>query len=182
MTDFFAIIKARKSVRSYQSRPVEDDKIKRIVESVQEAPNAGPYINMSVITNKSIIAEMNKKAIEAMKGSGNDFLISQVSIPGYQPLYGAPLIIIFSSPGYASLSAANSAVAATTGSYAATALGLASCYLITPTLAINADSELANRIGIADGNIAFAGLLIGYENPIANPDGMKKVVNLNFFE
>lgn len=39
--DFFETVKARHSIRAFQSRPVEDEKVQRIIEAVNLAPSAG---------------------------------------------------------------------------------------------------------------------------------------------
>ena len=39
--DFFELIKARRSIRAYQSRPVEEDKLTRILQAANQAPSAG---------------------------------------------------------------------------------------------------------------------------------------------
>jgi nitroreductase len=168
MTDFFSVIKARKSVRSYLATPVEKEKLTKIAESAYEPPSAGP-LAISIVTNAALIQEVNDKALAAMKASSNDFLVSRAAIPGYQPLYGAPALLVFSAPESAPFSAVNAAAAAATAAFAATALGLGSVYAITPTLAINADPDLARRAGLADGATAHLGLLVGYEGPETVP-------------
>jgi nitroreductase len=152
MTDFFSVIKARKSVRNYLPTPVEKEKLTLIAKSAYEAPNAGP-VSISVITNSALITEINNKALAVMKASGNEFLVSRASIPGYQPLYGAPAIVLFSAPSSDPFSAVNAAAGATTASFAATALGLASVYAVSPTLAINSDANLAKRAGLGKQHI-----------------------------
>jgi nitroreductase len=182
MTEFFATIKARKSVRNYLPKSVEKSKLKKIAEAAFESPSAGPVF-VSVVTNPRLIKEINDKSLAAMKSSGNDFLVSRAAIPGYNPLYGAPAILIISAPCDIPFSPANAACAATTATYAATALGLASCYTVTPTLAINADSDLAARARLSPGNTSFVGLLVGYEKPETIPGtSTPKAINISFVE
>ena len=87
----------RRSVRSYKGEAVSDADLATIVNAGRWAPNAGPY-NMSVIRNKDLIAKINEKTLEAMRASGNDFLMERAAIPGYLPLYGAPVVIFLSGP------------------------------------------------------------------------------------
>jgi nitroreductase len=182
MTDFFATIKKRKSVRNYLPKSVEKSKLKLIAEAAFESPSAGPVF-VSVVTNPRLIKENNDKSLAAMKSSGNDFLVSRAAIPGYNPLYGAPAIFIISAPSDVPFSPANAAAAATTAAYAATAIGLASCYTITLTLAINTDPNLAARAGLSAGNTSFVGLLVGYEGPQTIPGtGVPKAVNISFVD
>jgi nitroreductase len=46
---------------------------------------------------------------------------------------------------------------------AATALGLGSCYLITPILAFKADKGLAARAGIPEGYEIMCAVVVGYK-------------------
>ena len=50
--DFFETVKARHSVRAFQSRPVEDEKIHRIIEAVNLAPSAGDLQAYEIIVVK----------------------------------------------------------------------------------------------------------------------------------
>jgi nitroreductase len=182
MSDFWATAKARKSVRGYFPTPLEKEKLQQIAEATFEAPNFGPVF-VSVVTNGDLIKEIDDKALAGMKASGNDFLVSRAAIPGYRPLYGAPAVVIISGPKGVPYSDVNAAAAATSAAYAATALGLGSCYAITPTLALNADADLAARAGVTEGNTSFVGLLVGYEGPEAVPAPARpKAVSISFVE
>jgi len=50
--DFFEAVKARHSIRAFQSRPVEDEKIHRIIEAVNLAPSAGDLQAYEIILVK----------------------------------------------------------------------------------------------------------------------------------
>jgi nitroreductase len=39
--DFFELTRARRSIRAYKPRPVEEDKLRRILEAANQAPSAG---------------------------------------------------------------------------------------------------------------------------------------------
>jgi nitroreductase len=182
MTDFFSVIKARKSVRAYLPTPVEKEKLTKIAESAYSAPNAGPF-SISIITNSTLITEINDKALATMKASGNEFLVSSASLPGYQPLYGAPVIVLFSAPSDSPFAAVNAAAGATTAAFAATALGLASVYAVSPTLSINNDADLAKRAGLAEGATSLVGLLVGYEGETAIPSSSHpKGIDIKFVD
>jgi nitroreductase len=168
MADFFATIKARKSVRSYLPKPVEKEKLQQIAETAFEAPNAGPVF-VAVVTNADLLKEIDDKAHAAMAASGNAFALSRLAIPGYRPLYHAPAVVLISAPKDNPFSGVNAAAAATTAAYAATALGLGSCYAVSPTLAINPDAGLAAKVGVPEGSQMFVGLLVGYEGPPSIP-------------
>jgi len=95
--DVSEAIAKRKSVRAYENKPIPADVLKRIVEAGQWAPNAGPF-QISVIQNAGLWQKINDRALDAMVHSGNEFAQRRASLPGYQPLYGAPVLILFSAP------------------------------------------------------------------------------------
>lgn len=159
--DTFEAIKTRKSVRDYLTKNVEPDLLAAVLQAANSAPQAGEF-HISVVQNAAIIKEINDKALSMMKASGNDFLMERANLPGYQPLYGAPLLLVFSAPQANPYSLANVSNAATTAGLAATALGLSSCYVVTPTLPLGAEAALAAKTGVPVGYQAMCGLLLGY--------------------
>lgn len=53
--DFYEVIKTRRSIRKYESRPVEDDKLQRILGAAQIAPSAAnrqPWFFIVIKTEK----------------------------------------------------------------------------------------------------------------------------------
>jgi nitroreductase len=88
----------------------------------------------------------------------------RVSLPGYQPLYGAPVLILLSGPTEAPYSAINTALAAENMILQATELGLGSCYIVSPTLALNAGNNrsLAQEAGIPDDYKLQCAVIVGY--------------------
>jgi hypothetical protein len=125
-------IAKRKSVRAYEDKPVPADVLKRIVEAGQWAPNSRPF-QISVIQNIGLRQRINDRALDAMVHSGNEFAQQRASLPGYQPIYGAPVLILLSAPADAPSGTANTALAAENMLLEATGLGLGSCYLVSPT-------------------------------------------------
>ena len=156
-------IAKRKSVRAYLDKPVLDDDLKKIVEAGRWAPNAGPF-QISVVLNAGLRQKINDRTLDAMVHSGNEFLQQRASLPGYQPIYGAPVLILLSAPADAPHSMRNTALAAENMLLEATGLGLGSCYLVSPTLALNGESnrDLAQEAGIPDGYALQCAVIVGY--------------------
>ena len=156
-------IMQRKSVRSYTDKPVSADDVAKIVEAGQWAPNAGPF-NMSVIRNADLLKRINDLTSKAMLASGNDFLVERASLPGYQPLYGAPVMIILSGPSDAPYTQLNVATSAENMLLQATGLGLGSCFLRSPAFALNAEENraIAGEAGIAEGAPMQCAVVFGY--------------------
>jgi nitroreductase len=161
--DISEAIAKRKSVRAYLDKPVVDDDLEKIVEAGRWAPNSGPF-QISVIRNAGLRQKINDRTLDAMVHSGNEFLQQRASLPGYQPIYGAPVLILLSGPADAPHSLRNTALAAENMLLEATGLGLGSCYLFTPTLALNGESnrDLAQDAGIPDGYALQCAVIVGY--------------------
>jgi FMN reductase [NAD(P)H] len=157
-----AILK-RKSVRAYEDKPVPADVLSKIVEAGQWPPNAGPY-QITVIRNASLKKKINDRALQAMVNSGNEFAMKRASLPGYQPVYGAPVLILLSTPAENPMSALNAALAAENMLIEATGLGLGSCFLVSPTRALNGESnrDLAKEASVPEDYDVQCAVIVGY--------------------
>jgi len=164
--DISKAIAKRESIRAYLDKPVPTDDLQKIVEAGRWAPNAGPF-QISVILNADLRQKINDRAHDGMVHSDNEFLQQRVSLPGYQPLYGAPVLILLSGPDDVIYSAHNTALAAENMLLQATELGLGSCYLVSPTLALNGSDnrDLAQEAGIPDGYTLQCAIIVGYAAP-----------------
>ncbi|HME45851.1 MAG TPA: nitroreductase family protein [Syntrophorhabdales bacterium] len=156
-------IAKRVSVRAYENKPVPADVLKKIIEAGQWAPNAGPF-QISVVHSAGLRQKINDRALHAMVNSENQFARQRASLPGYQPLYGAPVLILLSAPADAPLGPTNTALAAENMLLETTELGLGSCYLISPTRALNGESnrDLAREAGVPEGYTVQCAVIVGY--------------------
>ncbi len=160
--DVTEAITKRKSVRAYEDRQVPADVLARIMEAGQWAPNEGPF-QISVIENAGLRQKINDRTLDAMVNSGNEFPRQRASLPGYQPLYGAPVLVLLSAPADGPFSAVNAALAAENMLLEATGLGLGSCYLVSPTRALNGDDkDLAQEAGVPEGYAVQCAVIVGY--------------------
>ncbi len=161
--DISETILARKSVRAYLNKPVPTDHLERIIEAGRWAPNAGPF-QITVVREAALRQKINDRAFDAMVHSGNAFLQQRVALPGYQPLYGAPVLILLSGPTDVPFSSVNAALAAENMLLEATGLSLGSCFLVSPTLALNGkdNRDLAQEAGIPDNYALQCAVIAGY--------------------
>jgi len=178
MMDVTDAIVKRKSVRAYEDKPVPADVLSKIVEAGQWPPNAGPF-QITVIRKAALRQKINDRALQAMKNSGIEFAIQRASLPGYQPVYGAPVLILLSAPAEGPLGPVNAALAAENMLLAATGLGLGSCYLMSPTRALNGESnkDLAKEAGVPEGYDVQCAVIVGYaaaENKFTTGERSKK--------
>jgi nitroreductase len=157
--EFFDAVAKRKSIRSYLDMQIGRGLLEKIVEAGNKAPCAGA-IQISVITDKEYLAEIDEVTFSFMQNSGVEFLVKRSSMPGYRPLYSAPALIVISSDP--ERGTANVAAAAATMTFAATDLGLGSCYVGSPTRVLQAGNELAEKLNLQDGFTPLAGVLLGY--------------------
>ncbi|MDR1535561.1 MAG: nitroreductase family protein [Planctomycetota bacterium] len=155
-----AALAKRKSVRDYQNRGVEKEKLAAVIAAGRQAPKAGP-VQFTVVREAECLKRLNDATLAAMKNSGNEFLVGRASLPGYQPLYGAPVLILVSAPSgpYARDAAAGAVVAMT---IAATDLGLGSCYVVSPVLGLAGEPGLTERLALPEGFAPLCGVLLGY--------------------
>ena len=165
MNTYDAILK-RKSIRSYLDTPVKAEDLEKIIEAGRWAPNAGPF-HISIIRNPMLKQRINDRTLDAMIHSGIEFLQQRASLPGYQPLYGAPVLILLSAPDESPYGDMNVSLAAENMMLTATELGLGTCFLISPSLALNGDknAELAKEACIPNGYSLKCALIVGYAAP-----------------
>lgn len=127
--DFFDVVKKRHATRAYVRRAVEESNIKQLLETVNSAPSAGNLQSYEIFLVKS---ERNKKALAEATAVGTS--ASQDFITG------ASMILVFcANPkrsdvkygerGRSLYSIQDATIAATYSQLAATALGMASCWV-----------------------------------------------------
>ncbi len=165
-------IAARKSVRAYLDKGVNDNDVQAVVEAGRWAPNHGEF-HLAVVRNPEVRRRLNDTAHKAMKESGVEFLQMRAALPGYQPLYGAPVVILVSGPPGSPSTVINCSLAACNMLLQATELGLGSCFVVTPALALRADDTLAGEAGIPEGHEFVCAVLVGHSaptDPFSNPE------------
>ena len=169
-------ISKRKSTRAYLDRPVATDAVDQVVEAGRWAPNAGPF-HLTVLRRPELLRRLNDATHEAMMASGVEFLRMRASLPGYQPLYGAPVAILASGPADGPYTPMNCALAAGHMVLQATELDLASCFIVTPGRALAADPALVKEVGLPDGYTFQCAVLLGHRaatDPYSNPERVRK--------
>ena len=158
MGNTFDALNGRKSIRSYLDKPVAKELLEKIVAVGDKAP-LGAMLSFRVITDKEMLAEIDKVTYDRMINSGVPFQVERASLPGYRPLYSAPvLIIIASDPERGALGAA---AAAENMIIAATDLGLGSCFVGSPIPTVSAPA-FAGKLALPEGAKPLAGVLLGY--------------------
>lgn len=155
------VIKSRRSVRSYTNQMPSQEQIDQVVEVAQTAPNAGRFIT-TVVKDTNLLTTMDEVLYDSMIAGGG-WGKERASLPGYRPLYDAPVLIIFSAAAEDGLGAVNTACACTAGAYAAKALELGSCFVMGPQRAYSLIDGLGEKLGLPEGFVPTCGLLLGFE-------------------
>jgi nitroreductase len=91
--DALQAISKRRSIRSYKNEQIPDSALEKILAAGSCAPVAGSF-QMSVIQNPELLKKINDITKKAMLSSGIPFSVERASLPGYEPLYGAPTLIV----------------------------------------------------------------------------------------
>ncbi|HIY00500.1 MAG TPA: nitroreductase family protein [Candidatus Blautia faecipullorum] len=174
-------IEIRKSVRAYTQTPVEKEKTEAIIRAGSLAPVFGQF-HITVIENPGLLQEIGQVTLEMMKNSGDEFLEKRAASKGYNPLYGAPVMILLSAPGgndSKGFNMANISCAAENMIIQASDLGLGTCFVMGPTIAFS-DPSLTKKIELPQGYIPLAGVLIGYPAESLTENKRKLTKNITY--
>jgi nitroreductase len=150
----------RKGVKSYTGEQVKAEDLATILTSGIAGPTARNNQNrhFTVVQNREILQQINDGILKLQSSPSHNF-----------PLYQAPTLIIVSTPADYPFADQDSAIAVENMALAATALGLGSRYIVSPTrfLESEAGAKVKQEIGIPEGYRTIAALIVGYD---ANPD------------
>jgi nitroreductase len=172
------VIKARKSIRAYQDKPLPKDVIESILEAARNAPTARNMqeLEYKVVAGKALIEKLQGGIAKAMQSEG----MPLKSPPGAKPnfFYGAPLVIIVTGPKDNLWAAVDAGLAAQNIMLYATSIDLGSVFIGMAKL-IEKDKALLKALNIKDDKTIVACVICGY--PAENPPAKEKKLNAEFF-
>lgn len=168
MNETIKTILARRSVRSYEQKPVEAEKINAILECAQFAPSARnlqPW-HFTVITSRTMLDRISAENRKILLASPDEMARKAASDPGFDSFRSAPMAIIVSGRKDAAYAAGDCANAVENMAVAACSLGLGSCYLGSFKMCLEAaqGAELLAELKIPEGYAPLYALSIGYGN------------------
>ncbi|MBR5302526.1 MAG: nitroreductase family protein [Clostridia bacterium] len=147
---------SRRSIRSYTGEMPSDEELALILKSIYAAPvGMGRYdsLHVTVVRNQAFLARL-----EAAAGA-------QLGKADYHPLYGAPLLVIFSSvfPGIPTdnSSYSNCAILCENAALAAAAQGLGACHIWGAIRALNREPDLLAELNLPEGFAPCCALALG---------------------
>jgi nitroreductase len=159
--EFFNVVKSRQSVRMYQDRSVEEEKLRTILETAASAPSAG---------------NLQSYEIYVARRAGDRKALAQAAL-GQEFMAGAPIALVFcANPGRARpkygqrgtelYALQDATIACTYAMTAATALGLASVWI-----GAFREDQVRRAIHVQEEVRPVAILAIGYagEKPALTP-------------
>jgi nitroreductase len=168
MNETVKTILARRSIRSYEKRPVEAEKIALIMECAQYAPSARnlqPW-HFSVITRRPMLDRLSAANQKIMSASPEEMVRKMAQDPKFDSFRGAPMAVIVSGQADAAYAPGDCANAVENMALAAWSLGLGSCYLGSFKICLEAPEGAAflKELQIPDGYVPLYALAIGYSN------------------
>ena len=150
------MIFSRRSIRSYTGEMPSQEELDWILKAVYASPvGMGRYdsLHVTVVKNSDYLARL-----EAAAGS-------QLGRENYHPLYGAPVLLIFSSifPGIPTdnSSYSNCAILSENAALAAVSLGLGACHIWGAIRALNKEPQLLSELNLPDGFLPCCALALG---------------------
>ena len=162
--DTIVAIHTRRSIRSYEDRPVERDVIADILWDAAKAPTTqiSEAQLFTVIEGKKRIAAFGDSAIEYARanrtpGPGYDWL----DRPEFSVFHGAPAVVVISAPGGNSQSLGDCTRSGQNLALSAHARGLATCWVGAPLLWLRT-AAVKDALKIPSGYEPFAVFALGY--------------------
>ncbi|MBR4040275.1 MAG: nitroreductase family protein [Clostridia bacterium] len=147
---------SRRSIRSYTGEMPSGAELDQILRAVYAAPvGMGRYdsLHVTVVKNPDYLARL-----EAAAGA-------QLGKENYHPLYGAPVLLIFSSvfPGIPTdnSSYSNCAILSQNAALAAVSLGLGACHIWGAIRALNKEPQLLSELNLPEGFVPCCALALG---------------------
>lgn len=147
---------SRRSIRSYTGEMPSEEELGLILKAVYASPvGMGRYdsLHVTVVKNADYLARL-----EAAAGA-------QLGKENYHPLYGAPVLLIFSSifPGIPTdnSSYSNCAILSQNAVLEAVSLGLGACHIWGAIRALNKEPQLLAELKLPEGFAPCCALALG---------------------
>lgn len=183
MNETLKVISRRRSIRAYKAEQITDTELHEVLEAALLAPNAanGQKWHFTVVQNKDLLDRMVDDIIDAVKNSGNTFLLSVVSRPNHHTFYHAPTVIIISGAESSPYSQCDCSASAENILIAAESLNIGSCWIETflPLFDSEKGNDYKKELGIPEGCSPICAIALGYKatDNVPVPFRRKDVIN-----
>lgn len=172
--ELMKVIAMRKSTRNYKSEQISDESLNSIINAGCAAPvGMGAYdtVHLTIIQNPHLLDRI-AKTTAAIFGRAN-----------FNPLYGAPTLIIISgkpNDKFSNAHIANAACIIENMALAATNIGIGSLYLLGIISAFNADKGLLKALNLPEDFIPASGIALGYPTePLTSEKELKQTIKVD---
>ena len=160
--EFFAVVQGRQWIRTFKDRPVETDKLTRILEAANRAPSAG---NLQAYR---IFVVRKRKLREAIaRSAGSQLCVTEAPIVLVVCADPARSAAVWGTKGEQLLCIQDATVASAYVQLAAAALGLGSLWLG----AVIESEAIKETLGLTEGLWPIVVMPLGYpaEQPVRKP-------------
>lgn len=175
VNDAVEVIKRRRSIRKYKPDQVPEADLQAIVECGLLAPSAmnQQKWHFTVIRDRQVIEKMGNVMRERMLQSGNERLIARAR-SGMSPFHGAPALVMITADPRVRFIEIDCGAAAENLALAAEALGIGSCLMAAPGVALEGPEgdPMRRDLGIPDSYVHMISVVLGYkdcETPAPQP-------------
>ena len=167
MNEVLKVIKTRRSVRKFMPDQIKEEELQAILEAGRYAPtamNEQPWF-FTVIQNKEILADINKRSKEGMLNSGVEFMVKMAKAENFDIHYNAPTVIVISGKADFDFTETDCSAATQNMLVAAKSLGISSCWIGLSKFCIQ-NPEYFHKLNIPAGYKPLYTIILGYpENP-----------------
>ena len=169
-------LRSRRSIRLFENRPVEEEKVKRLIDAAHYAPTAGnrQLVHWVVHTDRTRLKELAGLTAEWMRETLNTNPAVAKTSP-YLPnivsawdsgrdsiLWNAPVLIVASAPKQAAYGLTDVSIALTYLDLLAPAMGLGTCWAGLLQGALLASPSLREKAGIPGGHSHHYPMMLGH--------------------
>lgn len=183
MNETLQILKTRRSTRQFESRQINDEELKEIIEAGIYAPSATnkqPW-HFTVIQSKEVIDRLSNDFKELAKKSENDYIKRVGENEKFHVFYNAPTVVLISGDKENHSADVDCAAATENMLIAAQSLGIGSCWIgfIAYLLNSEAGSDYLKELGIPEGYKQIHAVALGYTtvNRTTAPTRKENTVN-----
>ena len=184
MNKVIETIKSRKSVRKYNDRQVEKDKLDAILEASMYAPSAQNHQSWhyTVIQNKELLEKLNSVIKEISKNSPYEKVRKLVSLENFNVFYGAPTVVIVSYDESGLMPTTDIALSSQNIMLAAESLGIGTCWngFISQLFMSELADEYKELLGIPEGFTPSHGIVMGYTDIKSSNRQARKENKINY--
>jgi nitroreductase len=173
--NFEHFVRARRSIRTFQDRPVKHESLAKLIDIARHAPTGSNRQTPEwvVVQDPATVQEVSGQVIDWMRHMvtekpdmatlmGMEIMIKRWGAGIDVICRNAPHLIVAHAPRYVGTPAADAHIALGTLELAAFSHGLGGCWAGYVDSAINAWTPLREMLGLPEGNMSFGVIMIGY--------------------